>query len=352
MRPFYDHPSAWKASEMDKASITQTLTHSHIEALERALRRVVSKGLQVEQITRQDFPLDSIQSSVDRWIDEVQEGRGIILLDGLPLDRYSQKECEILFYGLGTHFGEPQYQSPMGDRLGHVVNIGDKDMRERAYRNSVELALHTDASDIISTMCLVKAKQGGASGYCSAAAVYNHLLNEYPPAILDTLFKGFRYHLFGEQKRGEPPITDHKVPVFSFAQGYLSVHYLRSYIELAYEELQQRKSDAETAALDAFDRVSHSPEFRLDFMLEPGELTIFNNYVVLHTRTEFFDDPDPDRRRHLLRLWLKAWNPRPLSNGVGAYGNRKGIEKQDGIGTYYQGEAAYFESLTPDSSRR
>lgn len=346
-RQIYNHPSAWKPTEMGgKQAISEVLTNRHIEALDSALQSVLARGIELEDIRREDFPLDDIQDSVSRWEHEIQEGRGIFILGGFPIERYSKDDCARIYFGLGMHFGDPQSQSLMGDRLGHVIGVGGKDTRERAYRNSVELALHTDASDIIGMMCLVKAKQGGLSGYCSAPAVYNHFL-EHDPELLEVLLEGFRYHLFGEQAPGQSAVTDHKIPVFSECDGYLSVSYLRSYIELAYEELALNKTEAEARALDVLDEVAHSSEFRLDFMLEPGEMSFFNNYTVLHTRTEFFDDEDPDKKRHLLRLWLKAWNPRPLAGEIGTYGARKGIDKQAGGGTYYTGNAEYTEAPPP-----
>lgn len=76
-------------------------------------------------------------------------------------------------------------------------------------------------------------------------------------------------------------------------------------------------------------------------------LFFFNNFTVLHTRTEFFDFEEPERKRHLLRLWLKAWNPRPLAGEIGTYGARQGIEKQEGRGTYYTGKVEYKEAPPP-----
>ncbi|NKB76529.1 MAG: hypothetical protein GKR96_05655 [Gammaproteobacteria bacterium] len=337
IRRKYDHPSAWTVDNVGgKLGISETLGADHITAFDQALARVRSKGMDVEDITKADFPLDSIASSLQRWINEINEGRGLMVLSGFPIENYTKEECSVIYYGLGAHFGEAQSQSSMGDRLGHVVNIGGKDTRERAYRNSAELALHTDASDIVGMMCLVKANQGGMSGYSSAPAIYNYLLTHHPE-LLDTLFEGYRYHLFGEQQPGEPPVTRDKVPVFSESNGYLSVCFLRSYIELAYEELGVERTAKQAEALDTFDRIAHSAEFRLNFMLEPGEICFFNNYTTLHTRTEFFEDEDPLKRRHLLRLWLKAWNKRPIVSEMSTYGARKGISKQQGKGTYYSG---------------
>src|SRR3546814_13511234 len=39
---------------------------------------------------------------------------------------------------------------------------------------------------------------------------------------------------------------------------------------------------------------------------------IANNYVTLHGRQGYDDWPEPERRRHLLRLWLTIPNGRPL----------------------------------------
>ena len=343
----YRHPSAWKASDLgSRQDFAEPLTERHIRCLEDALTAVRQRGIPVEGITRDDFPLDPILDSVQRWEHEIQQGRGLLLLTGLPVDRFSKEDYGIMYYGLGTHFGVAQSQSLMGDRLGHVINIGGKDTRERAYRNSVELAMHTDASDIVGMLCLTKAWKGGMSGYCSGPAVYNRVL-EKQPELLDVLFRGYRYHLFGEEAPGESPVTPYAVPVFSECEGYLSVSYLRSYIELAYQELGIEKTEFEARALDVFDRIAHSPEFRLDFMMEPGDICLFNNYTVLHTRTEFFDHAKPERRRHLLRLWLRAWNPRPLSGQIGWYKSRKGVDKQQGKGTYYQGRAEYVEVPPP-----
>ena len=343
----YIHASAWKASELGgKSAVSEPLSQFEIDALDTALREVQRQNIEVENIARNDFNLDSIKPSVDRWEHEIQEGRGILVLTGFPIGRYTKEECGIIYYGLGTHFGEAQSQSLMGDRLGHVVDIGGKDTRERAYRNSAELSLHTDASDIVGMMCLVQAKQGGMSGYASGPAIYNHILKTQPE-LLDTLFDGYRYHLFGEQADGEDPVTKNKIAVFSESQGYLSTGFLRSYIELAFEELNQQKTDLESRALDVFDEIAHSEEFRLDFMMAPGDIAFFNNYTVLHTRTEFFDDDDPAKKRHLLRLWLRAWNTRPLAAEVGTYKSRKGIDKQAGRGTYYSGQVEYVETTPP-----
>ncbi|MGI9301784.1 MAG: hypothetical protein ACR2RB_03620 [Gammaproteobacteria bacterium] len=39
---------------------------------------------------------------------------------------------------------------------------------------------------------------------------------------------------------------------------------------------------------------------------------LVNNCCVFHARTSFEDYAEPDRKRHMLRLWLATPNSRPL----------------------------------------
>ena len=94
----------------------------------------------------------------------------------------------------------------------------------------------------------------------------------------------------------------------------LSCRYLRQYLELGHEVMRQPLSRVEVAALDLFDEVMHDPALRLDMMLEPGDIQFANNYAVLHSRTAFEDDPQPARRRKMIRLWLKMANARELAS--------------------------------------
>src|SRR5687767_15615485 len=49
------------------------------------------------------------------------------------------------------------------------------------------------------------------------------------------------------------------------------------------------------------------------FELEPGDFQVNNNLSTLHQRTEYVDFDEPEKKRHLLRLWLTSNQPRPLA---------------------------------------
>ena len=331
--------SAWKPSDFPTpAAYSFTLTEAHLAAFDAAIAANRRAGRSVEDLTARDFALEPIAADVAAWREEVLRGRGFIVLNTLPKDRYTEDDLGMLFFGLGTHFGRAVSQSSMGDRLGHVVDVGGKDRRERAYRNSRELTMHTDRADVVGMLCIRKATEGGLSGYVSTHTIYNEILASRPE-LVEPLFTGFRYHRRGEESPGEPAITPYRVPVLSESEGVLSVVWLRAYIEMAAKELGTPLTDDERAALDYFEEVGQRDDVKLTFMLEPGQMIFFNNCVMLHNRTSFEDDPDPARKRHLLRLWLMLDGGRPLVPEVHAYKGTTGIVGHEGTTTYYRGNA-------------
>jgi hypothetical protein len=331
--------SAWRPSDFPSPdTYTVTLTEAHFAAFDRALEAQRAADRAIDTITQQEFALDSIAHNVAAWRHEVLNGRGFVVLRTLPLTRYSEHELSTIFWGLGTYFGRAVSQSNLGDRIGHVIDVGRQDRRERAYRNSRELTLHTDRADVLAMLCLQRAMRGGLSGYASAHTIYNEMLTSRPE-LLELLFEGFYYHRRGEQLPGQPAVTPDKVPVLSEQDGAISVVFLRNYIEMAATELGRDLSPLQLEALDLFEAIANRDDVKLTFMLEPGEAIFFNNCVLLHNRTSFEDHPDPARKRHLLRLWLMLDGVRPLAPAVHAYKGTAGIEQRQDGSTYYTGAA-------------
>lgn len=336
-----DHPSAWKASDFRSlADITLRLTDRHIDVLERAYDEVQRRGLTLDQIEAEHFRLPEIADDLAAIRREVMEGRGIVILDRLPVESWSLTKTEIIYWGIGTHFGRGNSQSVLGDRIGHVANVGGKDFNERAYRNSLPLSLHTDASDILAMLSIRTADRGGDSQYASALTVHNIMLEERPD-LLEPLYRGFHCHRFGEQGPGEAPITEHRVPVLSERQGYVSCRYVAAYINMAAEEMGMPLSPQERAALDYFDAVAMRPEVMIQFQQQPGHLLICDNNTTLHARTGFEDRPGPETGRLLLRLWLTAHEAdrRPTDPDIEIYSTIGIAKRDDRADTYYRGKA-------------
>ena len=177
--------------------------------------------------------------------------------------------------------------------------------------------------------CLRKAWKGGLSGYASALAVHDEILATRPE-LLEPLWRGFHLHRFGEHPPGESPYSPVRVPVFSERDGVTTVIMIRGYIDMAADEYDLPITELERDALDTFDEIANRPEFRLDFMLDPGDAIMFNNCAILHKRTGFEDHAEPGRKRHLMRLWLVDWDGRRTVDAVKIHKGPDGIPRQEG----------------------
>lgn len=333
-----EHPAAWTPQSLGgKEGIAIDLQARHLRALRDALAKVARQGLSTGTLRREDFGLPAIADDISMWRQQLTDGNGVLLLRGFPTDQHCVDELELMFLGLGAHFALPVSQSNMGDRVGHVRDVGGKDKRERAYRNSRELNLHTDRCDYIGMLCIRAAKEGGISGYASAVTMHNVILRERPE-LLTPLFTGYRLHRFGEQPDGEAPVTEEPIPVFSSAKGFFNVIYLRGYVDMAVEEGHYLLTPLQLEALDYFDSVANRSDVRLNFKMEAGEATFTNNCLLLHTRTAFEDSEEEQRKRLLLRLWLMD-SDRPLAKAAQRHKSIHGIGIKSERGTYYQPES-------------
>lgn len=310
-------PRAWRGAELaaDAAWIYR-LSDMAINDIDVALREVSRRGLKLGEICKTDFALPSIARELSGLLREIENGRGFVLIRGVPVDRFAPDELEKVFWGIGTHFGTALSQNLNGEKLLHVTDRGDQygATNVRGYTTRSGQQLHTDsATDIVALFCARKAKSGGVSRISSSMAVYNEFLANYPPEYLVQLYKGFHYDRRGEERPGVPSITEHPVPVFSYYAGQLSCYYSHITILQAARKSGRNLTELETSVLDAFDEIAARADMRLDMDLQPGDVQLLNNRTVLHARTGWEDHEDPRRKRLMLRLWLEPPEPWPLA---------------------------------------
>jgi len=297
---------AWKGSELAGGAWIYVLSEHEIGMLDLALNEVKKRGLSFPKFHKQDFPVGDLSQKINQFSEELENGKGFVLIRGLPVGRYSDEDINIIYYGIGLQMGVPVTQNPKGDLLGQVTNVGDLNNKStRVYETNAYLPYHTDLSDVVGLLSIRKAKTGGLSSLVSAATIYNEIL-EKNPEYLGLFYRPMYFDHLGEEL---PSLS----PIFSFNAGKMSCRYLRQYIERGQEIKQLPLSRVEIEALDLFDSIIHDESIRLDMMLEPGDMQFANNYAVLHSRTQFEDYEDSACRRKLLRLWLKMPNARPLA---------------------------------------
>lgn len=67
------------------------------------------------------------------------EGKGFILLKGIPVEAWGLQKCATAYMGLGTYLGYFVSQNSRGHVLGHVKDVGDDPTqidRVRIYRTN------------------------------------------------------------------------------------------------------------------------------------------------------------------------------------------------------------------------
>jgi hypothetical protein len=320
-------PSDWLGSELVcDPSWIHHLTTADIEELDAALRGVNARGLRLERVQREDFPLPTLGPKLALMLDELRSGRGFFVLRGFPLSRYSEDDAGRIYWGIGAHLGTAVNQNPAGDLLGHVRDLGKKwgELGVRGYETNGQLLFHTDFSDLVGLLCLSRAEIGGLSRIASATTVHNELARRYPHHLA-VLYRGFHY-IKREAAESENPVTDY-IPVFAQRDGVLSCRLVRERVEAAAKRLQEPLTAAETAALDCLHEIAASSRVCLAMELRLGDMQFLNNYTIFHARTAYADGERPDQKRHLLRLWLTMHGQRramatnfPQANGYGVPG--------------------------------
>jgi hypothetical protein len=288
------------------------LTPQMIAEIESGIAAVDARGLSMPEIRREDFSMPAFDAVVGQLRDVVENGRGFVMLRGLPVERYSVEQCEKIFWAMGTHTGSAVSQNARGELLSHVrdkgLAFGAKEVR--GYETKSKLFYHNDNGDIVGLMCIHPAKSGGESRIVSTAAVYNAVLDRHPEYI-DELCSGYIYHMRGEHPRGHPEVTEHRVPLFSWHAGRLSSRYTRNSILIGEKFVGNELDGRGRAPLDLVDALCEELCFEMDF--RPGDMQLVSNHSVLHSRNEFEDFEEEEKKRDLLRLWLNIPGSRPLT---------------------------------------
>jgi alpha-ketoglutarate-dependent taurine dioxygenase len=243
----------------------------------------------------------------------LEGGRGFVILDGVPPGRYSAREWAALYWLVGQGLGSPAAQNVQGTLLYDVRDTGqDVAYGARFSVTNAESSFHTDNSfgevvvDYVGLLCLNTARSGGLSQVVSGVAAYREL-RERHPELLEVLCRPFHVDRRGGVRPGEAPTV--QVPVIEWRPDGLLFRYLRYWIEAGHRKAGVPLTAEQVGALDALDEVLNRPQLRAEFDLWPGDMYFLNNRWLLHNRTAFEDRPQPERRRHLVRLWLRARAP-------------------------------------------
>jgi hypothetical protein len=334
MTPVYlDHindKAAWLGNEVKGIEdFVFELTERHVKALESVLARISDASL--DEITREQCGHPDLDDDLARVFDEVQHGRGVVLLRGFPIHGHSLEDIRRMYIALCTHIGKPLSQNCFGERLVLVreERPPGEDQSPRGNKARQELAMHTDIAEIVALLCLRDARAGGENQLASALSVHNEI-RKTRPDLLPILYKGFPYHRRGEQPDNQPVVTPYDVPIFCNVDDHVSVNYVRNILMAGMNELNRVPTEQELEAINAVRDTAMKLQFQ--FRAQPGDALIINNFTIMHSRSEFADWEDPDKKRLLFRVWLEAIRDRrPVAPEIHVHENEGGRHGVDPV---------------------
>ncbi len=267
-------------------------------------------------------PVEVLGDELCAWLDasaaELADGRGVLLIEGLPAAELSDAEGSALVYALGAVFGRMRTQNAAGDLVGRVEDRGNSfaDPDVRGYTTPDELRPHSDGCDVLGLLCMRPALAGGENAIVSSMAIYDRLAAE-TPELLSPLFRGFYNDLRGEKLGAAGDGLElSRWPVFVHHQGVLSCGFNPKTIRNAPRKSGVPLSELEQRALQAMERLADDESLSYRFTLGAGDAVFLNNLTTLHSRTAYQDHAELARKRLLLRVWLNSDRPRPLPDSA------------------------------------
>ena len=303
----------WKVSDLNiKKDWIFELQENDQKELIDATNQAIKSKKELFDLKASDFPLNKFKKKIDLAKHQLGKGLGFAILRNLPIKNFSDNDVKIMFWGIGQYFGFPEPQDKAGSLLHVVTDTGATVKNSdniRGFQTNQELQFHTDGGDAFGLLCVRPAKKGGLSKLVSSVAIFKEI-ERLRPDLAHELQKNF---YFDTRAQNPNENKSQNVPVFIKHDGLVSALYKRQYIETA-----QRFSDVpklttkQIEALDMVDSLCNDAEFCFDIKLKPGDMEIANNATTFHSRENYQDYDDINKRRCMLRLWLSLYDGRPL----------------------------------------
>jgi len=273
-------------------------------------KELAANPLPTEALDPTDFELPACRALAARVRDYLDGGMGFAIIDGLPLDDIDVDTAKQLYWILMSIVGRPVAQKWDGTMVYDVTDTKKTALAGNGVRSSNTnggQGYHTDnafnlAPDFVALMCLQPAMEGGTSGLVSFETVYNLLLKNHPDKIA-RLYEPF---YFDRQREHAPDgnLTSYK-PVLTYDGRVLSVNFSPRLVRQGYDVEGIDMDDDTRAALAALSETTEEAGLGKSFAFKRGQIQIVNNRQLGHRRTAYTDWPDDDRKRHLVRIWLR-----------------------------------------------
>ena len=303
-------PAAWEQSTLLPRDGVHHLNPKCIEELLEAGARLSRDPLPTEVLNPDDFELPTVRQAMRTVRETLNGGIGFAIIDRLPLERLDDHVAVQLYWLLMSAVGRPVAQKWDGTLVYDVLDTGKKPAPGNGVRSSKSnegQGYHTDNAfntppAYVALFCLRTAMEGGMSGLISFDSVYNRLLEHFPDAV-PRLFEPFHFDRQREHAPDDTPVSFK--PMFETVGGELHVALSTGLVRQGHKMLNMAMDERTRESLESLDAVMEDPALGKSFAFEAGQIQIVNNRRLGHRRTGFKDWPEPERKRHLVRIWLR-----------------------------------------------
>ena len=308
-------PFAWKKADLPREAGFVKVSGDCTAEIARLADILRSNPHPIEALRPVDFDLPECRAMMAEVKRELVEGIGFAVIDRLEIEAIGRDEARAIHWLLCSMVERPVAQNWKGAMYYDIADRGKQSMRATNTRD--EIVYHTDNSfnvcppNYVALLCLQRAKSGGLSKVINFAAAHNEMRRRHPEllarAYLPYVFDRQHEHAPGEERFIRRPIFENHD---GRMVGRVSRFHIRTGHALAGVPL-----DAEgEAAMEAIEAILSEDGMAHEFWFEQGQIQIVDNRRLGHKRTAFEDWDEPEKKRRLMRLWLRD-HERPFYNG-------------------------------------
>jgi alpha-ketoglutarate-dependent taurine dioxygenase len=322
-KEFISGPSVWVPAELEQPANwryswkPETLLEIEqaVQQLRSGPKDVLNDIIRQPERARELLLLPSFTDDADVIREELEHGRGFVILSGLQLDGYTVEEAYAVYARIALFFGMPLAQDREGTLFYSVRDEGFQVESHgmpgvRGTKSNARLHFHTDSApahrgntpDIVGLLCLHQAKTGGESLLVNAHTLHNIILRENP-TLLERLYASFYFDRRADTEPWESPILE--APVFAY-DGNLRMRFNEFYMIMGAELAGVPMTRTDMAAISLIKRLTNRPDLIFRFSMERGDIQFINNHYIIHARSAFEDHLNAERKRHLVRTWLTS----------------------------------------------
>lgn len=309
---------AWAGADLPPEAGLLPIVDEAATELSAVAAMLAENPLPIVALDPADFPLAACRALMREAARLLADGPGFVVLDQIDIARHGATTTTALAWLLARLLARPVAQKWDGTMVYDVRDLGRPPGNGvRPDITNAEQNFHVDNSynvcppDFVALVCLQTAMEGGISGLVSFQAAHNAMRARHPD-LLPRLYRPFVFDRQREHAAGEAMML--RRPIFEWdgerLRGRISRFQIVNGHALANEALDAEGQDA----LEAFNAIMDEARLRFDFAFRPGQVQIVANRLLGHKRTGFQDWPEPARKRHLVRLWLRDGG-RPFYNG-------------------------------------